>query len=83
MDIIHLDMFKFEFYIKGAIVELKRTNEEERQVTKPTSPLQSCRSRTDFWQFWFPLHSCCSRYNVSRIFLKGLFFATESDSYGA
>jgi hypothetical protein len=48
MDIIHLDMFKFEFYIKGAIVELKRTNEEERQVTKPTSPLQSCRLRTEF-----------------------------------
>ena len=28
----------------------------------------------------FPLHSCRSRYNVSRIFLKRLFFASESDS---
>ena len=28
----------------------------------------------------FPLHSCRSRYNVSRIFLKGLFFASASDS---
>ena len=24
------------------------TNDEERQVTKPTSPLQSCRLRTEF-----------------------------------
>ena len=31
----------------------------------------------------FPLHSCRSRYNLSRIFLKGLFFASESDSSGA
>ena len=28
----------------------------------------------------FPLHSCRSRYNVSRIFLKGLFFASESET---
>ena len=31
----------------------------------------------------FPRHSFRSRYNVSRIFLKGLFFASESDSFGA
>ena len=31
----------------------------------------------------FPLHICRSRYNVSRLFLKGLFFASKSDSSGA
>ena len=31
----------------------------------------------------FSLHSCRSRYSVSRIFLKELFFASESDSSGA
>ena len=56
--------------------------DEERQVTKPTSLLQSCRLRTEFLHS-FTLHSCRSRYNVSRIFLKGLFFASESDSSGA
>ena len=31
------------------LIELFMTYNEECQVTKPTSPLQSCRSRTDFW----------------------------------
>ena len=35
--------------------------DEERQVTKPTFLLQSCRSHTYFWQVSFPLQSCHSR----------------------
>ena len=49
------------------MIHIHCTYDEERQVTKPTSPLQSCRSLS------FPLHSCRSRYNGSRIFLRDYF----------
>ena len=49
------------------------TYDEERQVTKPTSPLQSCRSRTEFW------HSRSRSIAVTpdtmcRAFSKGVIF---------
>ena len=55
--------------------------EQECQVTKPLSPLQSCRLRTGF-RHLFPLQSCRSRYNCAVMFLKGFFFVSASDSSG-
>ena len=55
------------------------TNEEERQVTKPTSPPFTYRIKT----LLFLLQSFCSQYNCVVMFLQGSFFASTSDSFEA
>ena len=65
----------FSVYPLGVIAEERHGDEADVPATKLPFTYR-------ILTLSFPLQRCRSRYNCVVIFLKGLFFASASDSYG-